>query len=90
MFSYQIDEALADQHIRDMLAGARRRNLIADARRHERMATAWRGPTSPNAHPSLLKSSAAHFLALVRGRRTTHVASSATAEPAAGPMGCRA
>ena len=90
MFSYQIGEALADQHTRDMLADARRRNLIADARRHERMAAAGRGATSPNAHPSLLKSSAAHFLALVRGRRTAHAASRTTAEPAAGPMGCRA
>jgi hypothetical protein len=90
MFSYQIDEALADQHIRDMLADARRRNLIADARRHERMAAAGRGITSPNAHPSPLKSSAAHFLALARGRRTAHVTSRTTAEPAAGPMGCRA
>jgi hypothetical protein len=90
MFSYQIDEALADQHIRDMLADARRRNLITDARRHDMLAAAGRGATNPNANPSLLKSSAAHFLALVRGRRTAHVASRTTAEPAAGPMGCLA
>jgi hypothetical protein len=88
MFPYQIYEALADQHIRDMLADARRRNLIADARRHERMAAAWRATTNPNAHPSLLKSSVTRFLALVHVRGAARVTSTMPSEPTAGPMGC--
>ena len=90
MFSYQIDEALADQHIRDMLADARRRNLSADARRHELFAATGRATVNPHARPSLLKSSATRLLALVHVRGSARVASRTPSKPASGPMGCLA
>ena len=82
MFPYQITQALADQHIRD---------LQTDARRHRQAAEARLAGTNATKASSRLTEAVAHLRALVLGgqgavtRSTTTATSQASG---AGPMGC--
>ena len=85
MFPYQITQALADQHIRDLQTDARRHRQAAEAR--------LAGTNAANATnaSSRLTEAVAHLRALVLGgqgavtRSTTTATSQASG---AGPMGC--
>lgn len=92
MFPYQIYQALADQHIRD---------LTADAQRHGRRAATQHAAADPIQGPSRLQSALTHLLALVHaptrtaaaGVATTSTATSPavstrTSVPVSSPMGC--
>jgi hypothetical protein len=100
MFPYQIYQALADQHIRDLTAEARRHELIAAVRRSAAL--------SPSPTPSRLKAAVARAASHVQlgwsartrstaparsATRSVSPSTSASASASArqsGPMGCLA
>ena len=82
MFPYQITQALADQHIRD---------LQTDARRHRQAAEARLAGTNAANASSRLTEAVAHLRALVLGRQGADTRSTTTTTSqasGAGPMGC--
>jgi len=85
MFPYQITQALADQHIRD---------LQTDARRHRQAAEARLAGTNATKASSRLTEAVAHLRALVLGhqgadtRSTAATISTTSQTSGAGPMGC--
>jgi hypothetical protein len=89
MFPYQIDQALADQRIRDLIAEARLHDLAADARLHRRLvAAAQPAATDIIMRSSRLRTAVAHLLPVlhVRGRARTELG--VTSDGGASPMGC--
>ena len=83
MFPYQITQALADQHIRD---------LQTDARRHRQAAEARLAGTNATKASSRLTEAVAHLRALVLGRQgadtRSTIATTTSQASGAGPMGC--
>jgi len=83
MFPYQITQALADQHIRD---------LQTDARRHRQAAEARLAGTNATNASSRVTAAVAHLRALVLGRQgadtRSTIATTTSQASGAGPMGC--
>ena len=91
MFPYQITQALADQHIRDLQTDARRHRQAAEARLAG--ANAANAANATNAS-SRLTLAVAHLRAPVLGhqgadtRSTAATISTTSQTSGAGPMGC--
>ena len=83
MFPYEITQALADQHIRD---------LQTDARRHRQAAEARLAGTNATNASSRVTAAVAHLRALVLGRQgadtRSTIATTTSQASGAGPMGC--
>lgn len=87
MLQYQMSMALADLHIRDLLADARRHELVAAARRDHRDPAETPSHAKGLAHVNAIISA---LLSLVRVRQGTRTSPTKAPASAAGPMGCRA
>ena len=89
MFPYQITQALADQHIRDLQTDARRHRQAAEARLAG--ANAANAANATNAS-SRVTAAVAHLRALVLGRQgadtRSTIATTTSQASGAGPMGC--
>ena len=89
MFPYQITQALADQHIRDLQTDARRHRQAAEPRLAGTKAA--NTPNSTNG-TSRLTEAVAHLRALVLGRQgadtRSTIATTTSQASGAGPMGC--
>jgi hypothetical protein len=89
MFPYQINQALADQRTRELIAEARSHDLAADARRQRRqMAAAQPAATNVTVRSSRLWSALAHFLPVLHVRARARAELTATPDRGASPMGC--
>ena len=86
MFPYQITQALADQHIRDLQTDARRHRQAAEAR------LAGTNAAHATNASSRVTAAVAHLRALVLGRQGADTRSTITTTTSqasgAGPMGC--
>ena len=85
MFPYQITQALADQHIRDLQTDARRHRQAAEAR------LAGTNAAHATNASSRVTAAVAHLRALVLGRQgadTRSTTSTTSQASGAGPMGC--
>lgn len=90
MFPYQLSQALAEQHVRDMVVAAQRHALVSEARRYRQ-----HGPESS----SRLADAVARILAVIqagapaRTRAATggaRASATRTSASTSGPMGCAA
>jgi len=93
MFPYQIHQALADQHIRDLMTEARRHELRADSRRHARLtaarvATTHAPTTDARERPSRARAAVAQLFTVLHLRRRARTELTVTPRHDAGPMGC--